>query len=77
MIHLNIRSAKKNFEKLKDFLSETGSFFKVLRLTETWFNDRNSESSLCQLPQFTAIHQRRNPSHKSGREDKHVHSMTH
>ena len=30
MIHLNIRSAKKNFEKLKDFLSQTGSFFKVL-----------------------------------------------
>ena len=40
MIHLNIRSAKKNFEKLKDFLSQTGSFFKVLCLTETWFHDR-------------------------------------
>ena len=37
MIHLNIRSAKKYFEKLKDFLSHTGSFFKVLCLTETWF----------------------------------------
>ena len=35
MTHLNIRSAKKNFEKLKDFLSQTGSFFKVLCLTET------------------------------------------
>ena len=34
MIHLiNIRSAKKNFEKFKDFLSQTGSFFKVLCLT--------------------------------------------
>ena len=30
MIHLNIKSAKKNFEKLKDFLSETCSFFKVM-----------------------------------------------
>ena len=67
MIHLNIRSAKKNFEKLKDFLSQTGSFFKVLCLTETWFHDRNSESSLYQLPQYTAIHQHRSPSHKSGR----------
>ena len=27
MIHLNIRSAKKIFEKLKGFLSQTGSFF--------------------------------------------------
>ena len=66
MIHLNIRSAKKNFEKLKDFFSQTGSFFKVLCLTETWFHDRNNESSLYQLPQYTAIHQNRS-SHKSGR----------
>ena len=67
MIHLNIRSAKKNFEKLKDFLSQAGSFFKVLSLTETWFDDRNSESWLYQLPQYTAIHQHRSPSHKSSR----------
>ena len=40
VIHLNIRSAKKNFEKLKDFLSQKGSFFKVLCVTETWFHDR-------------------------------------
>ena len=57
MIHLNIRSPKKKSEKLKDFLSQTGSFFKVLCLTETWFDDRNSESLLYQLPQYTAIHQ--------------------
>ena len=67
MIHLNIRSAKKNFQKPKDFLSQTGSFFKVLCLTETRFYDRNRESSLYQLPQYTAIHQHRNPYHKSGR----------
>ena len=56
MIHFNIRSGKKNFEIHKDFLSQTGSFFKVLCLIETWFNDRNSESSLNQLPQYTGIH---------------------
>ena len=67
MIHLNIRSAKKNFGKPKAFLSQTGSFFKVLCLTETWFDDRNSGSSLYQLPQYTAIHQRRSPSHKNDR----------
>ena len=46
MIHFNIRSAKKFFEKLKDLLSQTCSFFKGLCFTETWFDDRNSESSL-------------------------------
>ena len=66
MTRLNIRSAQKNFEKLKLFLSQTGSFFKVLCLTETWFNDKNSESSIYQLPQYTAIHQHRSPSHESG-----------
>ena len=67
MIHLNIRRAKKNFEKRKDFHSQRGSFFKVLCLTETWLDDRNSEILLYQLPQYTAIHQHRSSSHKSGR----------
>ena len=53
-------------EKLKDLPSQTSSFFKVLCLTEYWFNDRNSESSLYQFPQYTAIHKHRIPSHKSG-----------
>ena len=43
MIHLNIRSAKTNYEKPKDFFSQTISFFKALCLTETWFDDRNSK----------------------------------
>ena len=67
MIHLNIRSAKRNFEKLKDCLSQAGTFFKFLCLTETWFDDRNSENSLYQLPQYTTIHQHRSPPHRSGR----------
>ena len=66
MIHLNIRSAKKNFQKLKDFLSQSASFSKVLYLNETWLDDRNSECSLYLLPQCTAIYQHRTPSHKSG-----------
>ena len=64
MIHLNIRSAKKKFEKPKDFLSQTDSFFEVLCLTETWFDDRNSESWLYQLSQHVAIEQHRSPFHK-------------
>ena len=67
MIHINIRSAKKKSKKLKDFLSQTCSFFKALCLPETSFDDRNSESSLYQQPQYTAIHQHRSPSHKGGR----------
>ena len=63
MIHLNIRNTKKTFEKFKDFLSQTGSFFKVLCLTETLFDDRNSESCIYQLPQYTVIRQHRSPSH--------------
>ena len=66
MIYLNIRSAKKNIEKLKDFLSQTGSFYKVLCLTEIWFDDINTESSPYLLQQYTAIHQHRSLSHKSG-----------
>ena len=66
-IHLNIRNPKKNFDKHKDFLSKAGSYLKFLCLSETWFDDRNSESSLCHLPQYTAIHLHGSPSHKSGR----------
>ena len=74
MIHLNIRSAKKNFEKLKDILSQTGSLFKVLCLTETWFDDRSSENSFYLLPQSTTIQQYRSSSQKNGRRwHKHVH----
>ena len=53
-------------EKLWKSLSQTGLFRKVTCLTETWFDDRNSKRSLYQLPQYTANHQHRSPSHKSG-----------
>lgn len=41
-------------------------FVEVLCLTESWFNNKNSEYSLYELPQYTT-HQRGVPSHKSGR----------
>ena len=77
MIHLNIRIAQKNFEKLEDLVSQTDSFFKVLCLTETWFDDRMSESLLYQLPQCTVIHHHRSPSQKSGGGGVSSTSMTH
>ena len=62
MIHLNIRHAKKNLEKLTDFLPQT------------WFDNRNSEVrfTICQK---TVIHQYRSLSNKSGRGGwyRHVH----
>ena len=62
LTYLNIRSAKKNFEKPKDFLSQTVSFFGVC-FNENWFSNGNSESLFYQLPQYTVIHQYRSPSH--------------
>ena len=56
MIDLNTESAKKNFEKLKDFLSQTGSFIKVLCLNESWFDNRNSESLRHKLSQYSAFY---------------------
>ena len=64
MIYINIRNTNKRFEKL----SQTDLFLKVICLTETWFSDRNCESSLYQVPQYTANHQHRSPSHKSAQE---------
>ena len=43
MIHLNIKSAKKNIEKFKDYLSQNTDRN----------DDRNSESLLFQLPQYS------------------------
>ena len=69
MKHFNIRSAKKNLKNSRTFfLKQTQTaLLKVLCSTETRFDDRNSESSLYQLPQYTTIHQYGSPSHKSGR----------
>ena len=73
-----LRKILKN-SRIKDFLSQTGSLFKVICLSETWLDDRNSESSLYQMHRYTAIHQHMSPSHKSGQVEgegvwhKHVH----
>ena len=58
---------RKILKNSRAFFLKPAPFFKVLCLTETWFDDRNSESSLYQLPQYTVIHQHRSPSHKNGR----------
>ena len=39
ILHLNIRSIKKNFEKFKLFLSSLDFSFSVICFSETWFDD--------------------------------------
>ena len=65
MIHLNTRGAKKSFQKTQGFSLSNRFFSEVLCLTETLFDDGNSESLLYQLTQYTAIHQHRSTSQKS------------
>ena len=59
MIHLTIRSAKKNSR----FSFSNRLLFKIQCLSQTWFDE--SESSFHQLPQYTTIYQHRSPSDKS------------
>ena len=63
VLHINIRSMNKNFEKLREYLSHAKGNFSVIALTETWCNDDETDkNSLWQLPNYTAIHQIRNSS---------------
>ena len=67
VLHINIRSMNKNFEKLREYLSHAKGNFSVITLTETWCNDDETDkNSLWQLPNYTAIHQIRNSSQKGG-----------
>ena len=58
LLHINIRSLKKNIDSLKLLLSEIKFEFKTICLTETWCNEEDAgEDSLFHLPQYTCIHQ--------------------
>ena len=49
ILHINIRSLNKNFEKLREYLSLVKRDFSVVALTETWFNDdKAAQNSLLQ-----------------------------
>ena len=39
VLHLNIRSLNKNFESLKNLLTEINFYFKVICITESWCSD--------------------------------------
>ena len=67
VLHVNMLSLKKNFEKLKLLLSKINFSFKVICLTETWCEDERFEkTSIYQLNDYTAIHQERKNKRKGG-----------
>ena len=54
VLHINIRSMNKNFEKLHEYLSHEKRNFSIIALTETWCNDDKVDKN------YTVIHQIRN-----------------
>ena len=67
ILHVNIRSLKKNFENFKLLLSNLSFCFKIICLTETWSKDQNmTQNSLFNLPNYAAIHQDRRNNKRGG-----------
>ena len=61
ILHLNIRSIKKNFENFKLFLSSFSFDFSIICFLETWLDESSLTSqSLYELPHYKSIHQIRN-----------------
>ena len=60
VLHLNIRSIKKNFESFQLFLNPISFSFSVICLSETWWDDLATiEKSLFELPNYNSTHQAR------------------
>ena len=57
ILHLNIRSIKKNFDNFKNFLCSLDFTFSVICFSETWLDKLNSFTY--DLPNYTSIHQKR------------------
>ena len=67
ILHLNIRSIQKNFEKFKLFLLSTKTDFKVICLTETWCHNIEIEfNSNFQSKNYKVVHQVRNSEKPGG-----------
>ena len=58
ILHLNIKSFKKNIDFFRILSSQLNFSFKVICLTETWCEQKNeSTNSFYNLPNYTCIHQ--------------------
>ena len=55
ILHLNIQSIKKSFEKFKLFLSSLDCSFSVICFSETWFDDL--DHSAYDFPNYISKHQ--------------------
>ena len=62
--HVNIRSANRNFEKLRLFLNVNLRTAPIIGLSETWFTETTSSGSLTTLPDYNIVSNNR--STKSG-----------
>ena len=67
ILHLNIRSIKKNFENLKLFLKSINFTFSVISFSETWLDYLSiTRDSLYELPNYTSNHQIRSNRKRGG-----------
>ena len=54
ILHLNIRSFKKNFDKLVNFLATLSFSFKVVCVTETWCSSNHDNRDLHKLTSYSS-----------------------
>lgn len=67
ILHINIRSMKKNFEKLRELLQATNYSFNIICVSETWISDLEfSDNSNYQLNNYVAIHSGRRTGKRGG-----------
>ena len=59
LLHLNIRSLQKVFDKLIDFLATLDFEFKVICISETWCSEYVSCNSLHKVSNYNSINQTR------------------
>ena len=59
VLHLNIRSLNKNFEKFREFFSTLNSKFNVICFSETWASHDISKDSRFQLEGYNIVYQNR------------------
>ena len=64
--HLNIRSFKKNLDKLVNFVATLSFNFKVICVTETWYSGEPNNSGLYKLTNYNSIHQTRSSGKTGG-----------
>ena len=66
ILHLNIRTFKKNFDLLVNFLATLSLNFKVICVTEIWCSIEHNNSDLYKLTNYSSIHQTRNSGKNDG-----------